>query len=123
MVARILYISTPEFGIPSLQLLARDPRFEVVGVVTQPDKPAGRGLRLTPPPIKAAALELDLPLLQPPSLCDPEVQAAIEALAPDVAAVAAYGQWIPAEVFDLPPQRSLRRLLCGGRKWSILVIE
>ena len=107
MVARILYISTPEFGIPSLQLLARDPRFQVVGVVTQPDKPAGRGLRLSPPPIKAAALDLGLPLLQPPSLNDPSVQAAIAVMAPDVAAVAAYGQWIPAEVFDLPPKRSL----------------
>jgi methionyl-tRNA formyltransferase len=107
MVAQILYISTPEFGIPSLQLLARDPRFRVVGVVTQPDKPAGRGLRLTPPPVKTAALELGLPLFQPSSLCDPDVQAAISALAPDVAAVAAYGQWIPAEIFDLPPKRSL----------------
>ena len=107
MVARVLYTGTPEFGVPTLRLLAEDGRFEVAGVVTQPDKPAGRGLRLRPPPVKVAALELGLPVLQPPSLRTPEAQAAIRALEPDVGAMVAYGQWMPAEVFDLPPKRTL----------------
>jgi methionyl-tRNA formyltransferase len=107
MVARVLYTSTPEFGVPTLRLLAQDRRFELAGVVTQPDKPAGRGLKLTPPPVKVAALDLGLPVLQPPSLRTPEAQAAIRALEPDVGAMVAYGQWMPAEVFDLPPKRTL----------------
>lgn len=107
MAIRLLYISTPEFGVPTLRLLARDERFDLVGVVTQPDKPSGRGLRVTPPPVKSVALELGLQVLQPPSLRTPEAQAAIRALRPDVGAVAAYGQWVPAEVFDLPPKRCL----------------
>jgi methionyl-tRNA formyltransferase len=88
-------------------LLVRDRRFEVIGAVTQPDRPAGRGLKLTPPPIKVAAQELGIQVLQPQSLRTPEAQTAIRALEPDVGAVAAYGQWIPSEVFDLPPKRSL----------------
>lgn len=107
MRERILYLSTPAFGVPTLKLLAEDPRFEVVGVVTQPDKPAGRGLKPTPSPVKLAALELDLPVFQPKRLLDPEAQAEILTLNPTVGAVAAYGQWIPAAVFDLPPKRSL----------------
>ena len=107
MTIRLLYFSTPTFGVPSLRLLARDVRFEVAGVVTRPDRPAGRGLRIAPPPVKMAALELGLPVLQPSSLRTPEAQAAIRALEPDVAAVAAYGLWIPADIFDLPPKRSL----------------
>jgi methionyl-tRNA formyltransferase len=107
MVARVLYTSTPEFGVPTLRLLATDRRFEVAGVVTQPDKPAGRGLKLRPPPVKVASLELGLPVLQPSSLRTPEAQAAIRALEPDVGAMVAYGQWMPAEVFDLPPKRTL----------------
>ncbi len=107
MLIRALLMSTPQFGIPTLRSLAKDKRFDLVGVVTQPDKPAGRGLKQTPPPIKVAALELGIPVLQPPSLRAPEAQAAIRALGPDLGVVAAYGQWIPAEVFDLPPKRSL----------------
>jgi len=107
MTTRVLYMSTPEFGIPTLRLLVEDDRFDLVGVVTQPDKPAGRGLKLTPPPIKVAALKLGRPVLQPASLRTPEALAAIKALRPDLIAVAAYGQWIPESVFNLPPKRSL----------------
>ncbi len=107
MKIRVLYVSTPAFGVPTLKTLAADPRFEVVGVVTQPDKPAGRGLKPRPPAIKIAAEALNLTVLQPPTLLTPEAQAEISALKPDVGAVAAYGQWIPAEVFDLPLKRSL----------------
>ena len=107
MTTRVLCMSTPEFGIPTLRLLAEDDRFDLVGVVTQPDKPAGRGLKLTPPPIKVAALKLGLQVLQPASLRTSEALAAIKALRPDLIAVAAYGQWIPESVFNLPPKRSL----------------
>ena len=107
MVARVLFMSTPEFGIPTLRLLAEDRRFEIAAVVTQPDKPAGRGRKLAPPPVKVAAHELSIPILQPASLRAPEPQETIRSLAPDVCAVAAYGQWIPSELFDLPPKRSL----------------
>lgn len=107
MVARVLFMSTPAFGIPTLELLAQDRRFEIAGVVTQPDRPAGRGRKLTSPPVKVAAQGLAVPVLQPPSLRAPQAQEAVRALEPDVCAVAAYGQWIPAELFDLPPKRSL----------------
>lgn len=107
MTSRVLYTSTPEFGVPTLRRLARDQRFQIAGVITQPDKPAGRGLKLTPPPVKLAALDLGIPVLQPKSLRTPEAQAIIRALEPDVGAVVAYGQWIPAEVFDLPPKRTI----------------
>jgi methionyl-tRNA formyltransferase len=107
LTIRVLFMSTPSFGVPTLQLLAADDRFEIVGVVTQPDKPAGRGLKLTSPPIKSAARALGIQVLQPPTLDDPAVQEGIRALKPDVGAVVAYGQWIPSAVFDLPPKRTL----------------
>ena len=66
MKARVLFMSTPQFGVPSLRMLAADGRFEIVGVITQPDKPAGRGLKLTPPPVKLAALELGIPVYPTP---------------------------------------------------------
>ena len=107
MSIRIVYLSTPEFGVPTLRAMAADDRFDVVGVVTQPDKNAGRGQKLSPPPVKVAAEELGLRVLQPAKLRDPGAIAAVAELKPDVIAVAAYGQWIPAEVFDMPPKRSL----------------
>lgn len=107
MPIRVVYMSTPAFGVPALTLLAHDPRFEVAAVVTQPDKPAGRGLKRTPPPVKRAAERLGIPVLQPASLRTPEAVREIARLQPDVIAVAAYGLWIPGEIFNLPPKRSL----------------
>jgi len=107
MAIRLVYLSSPAFGIPSLRLLTQDRRFELLGVVTQPDKPAGRGLRLTPPPIKLAAQELGLRVIQHKSLRTPEAFDEIAALRPDLIAVAAYGQWIPDNIFNLPPLRSV----------------
>jgi methionyl-tRNA formyltransferase len=103
----VLHKSTPEFGVPTLRLLTTDRRFEVVGVVTRPDKPDGRNLKVTQPPIKVAAEELGIQVLQPQDLRTPEAQAAVHALEPDLGAVAAYGQWIPSDVFDFPPMRTL----------------
>lgn len=107
MAIRIVYLSTPDFGIPTLRLLAEDRRFDLVGVITQPDKPAGRGLRPTPPPVRIAADELGLHVLQPASLRVPDVVSAVENWRPDLIAVAAYGLWIPETIYDLPPKRSL----------------
>ncbi len=107
MPIHVVYMSTPAFGVPALTLLAHDPRFEVAAVVTQPDKPAGRSLKRTPPPIKRAAERLGIPVLQPASLRTTAAVREIARLQPDVIAVAAYGLWIPSEIFNLPPKRSL----------------
>ena len=98
---RIVFVGTPEFAVPILQRLAD--RFEVVGVFTQPDKPAGRGQRLTAPPVKLFAQERGLSIFQPRTLRDQAAQAQPAALEPDVIVVAAYGLLLPKAVLDLPP--------------------
>jgi methionyl-tRNA formyltransferase len=98
---RIVFFGTPEFAVPSLQTLlaGRDP---VVGVVCQPDKPAGRGQHLTAPPVKHLALEAGVPVLQPEKLRVPEFVDALRAWMPDLIVVAAYGKILPATVLDSP---------------------
>jgi len=98
-------MGSPDFALPGLRLLART--YEVVGVVTQPDRAAGRGRGLTPPPVKALALELGLPVLQPEKLRQPEAMQALRALEPDLIVVAAFGQILKPEVLDLPPHGCL----------------
>jgi len=100
---RIVFMGSGDFGIPALQALHRQPWAEMVALVTQPDKPAGRGMKLRPAPIKEAAMVLGIPVLQPARLRAPDSVAQLRALAPDVIVVAAYGQWIPPEVFAFPP--------------------
>lgn len=99
---RILYFGTSPFALPALRALLTQ-RVPVVGVVTQPDRPAGRGGRLTPPPVKVCAQEWGVPLLQPESCRAPEFIEEIRALAPDLIVVAAYGQFLPDPVLTLPP--------------------
>jgi methionyl-tRNA formyltransferase len=94
-------MGSPEFALPALRSLAE--RFEVVGVVTQPDRPAGRGRRLTPPPVKQLAEQLGLPVIQPRRLRQPEAMAQLRAWAPNVIVVAAFGQILKPEVLGLPP--------------------
>lgn len=103
---RILFMGTPEFACVILEaLLARpDP---VVGVVTQPDKEAGRGRKLTAPPAKILAGSRGIPVLQPRRLRDPSVLQALEALRPDLIVVAAYGKILPASVLSLPAHGAL----------------
>lgn len=98
---RIVFMGTPAFAVPSLRVLAA--QFQVVGVVTQPDAPSGRGRELTPSAVKRAALGMGLPVLQPPSLKDPAALAELTALRPDLIAVAAFGQILRRAVLDLPP--------------------
>ena len=95
-------MGTPEFSVPSLAALV-DAGYDVVAVVTQPDRRSGRGRKLALSPVKQAALERDLPVLQPRSLRDPGAAAALAELAPDVIVVAAFGQILRSDVLDLPP--------------------
>jgi methionyl-tRNA formyltransferase len=102
MLPRIVFMGSPDFAIPTLHTLAQN--FNVVGVVTQPDRPAGRGRILTPPPIKLLADELELPIIQPKRLSEPQAMQQLQDWAPDVVIVAAFGQILRQDVLDLPEQ-------------------
>jgi methionyl-tRNA formyltransferase len=104
-MARIVFMGTPVFAVPVLEALADT--HQLVGVVTQPDRPAGRGRRLTPSCVKEVALERGLPLSQPQSLRTPEAVAHLATWEPDVIAVAAFGQILRQNVLDLPPHGCL----------------
>ena len=101
MNKKVVFMGSPEFAVPSLEGLAS--RMHVVGVVTQPDRPAGRGNKLTPPPIKLAAEALGLPLIQPRRVRDPEAMDQLSMWAPDVIVVAAFGQILRQKLLELPP--------------------
>jgi len=103
---RIVFMGTPDFAVPSLQaLLTADPDTigRVVGVVTQPDRPKGRGQQLAPPPIKILARQAGLPVLQPVKMNDPEFLDALRQWTPDLLAVTAFGRILPPVILDLPP--------------------
>ena len=99
---KLVFAGTPDVAVPSLKAFAADPRFDVVGVITRPDAPTGRGRKLTPSPVKATALELGLPVidLKPRS---PEFMEALNNLHADIAAVIAYGNILPKNVLDAVP--------------------
>ncbi len=99
---RVIFLGTPEYAVIPLRALAADPRYTVVGVVTQPDRPAGRGRSAEAPPVKRAALDLGVPVLQPPTLRDPDVVAQLASLRADVGVVAAYGEILRRNVLELP---------------------
>jgi methionyl-tRNA formyltransferase len=99
-MTRVVFMGTPEFAVPSLLVLGE--HHDLVGVVTQPDRPAGRGRTLTASPIKVAALAAELPVFQPKTLRGDEVRDHLAAWAPDVIVVAAFGQILPPAVLDLP---------------------
>lgn len=98
---RIIFAGTPPFAAAALEALA-EAGHEIVGVLTQPDRPAGRGMKLTPSAVKQAALARGLPVMQPVSLKTPDAQAELAALNADVMVVAAYGLILPQAVLDLP---------------------
>ena len=100
---RIIFFGTPQFAIPTLEKLLADSQFEVVGVVTQPDKNRGRGNKLSPSPIKELATTHQIPIWQPARIKkDPETIAALRDLAADIFVVVAYGQILSQEILDLP---------------------
>ena len=103
MVARlrIVFFGTPQFAVPSLERLLAS-RHPVAGVVTQPDRPRGRGQAVSNAPVKALAIERGLPLFQPSRLRDPDVETTLRRWQPDLAAVAAYGKLIPDHLLALP---------------------
>ena len=98
---RIVFFGTPQFAVPTLQSLLAS-RHHVCGVLTQPDRPRGRGQQVSDAPVKAIAVERGLPLLQPDRLKAPAVAATLRAWRPDLGVVAAYGRLIPEELLSLP---------------------
>ncbi|MCX8072518.1 MAG: methionyl-tRNA formyltransferase [Candidatus Binatia bacterium] len=100
---RIVFFGTPEFAVPSLQALVNAGE-HVVGVVTQPDKPAGRGRHLTPPPVKSFAENTGIPVVQPEKVRgNAEFLRVLRGWQPDVIVVVAYGKILPREILEIPP--------------------
>jgi methionyl-tRNA formyltransferase len=99
---RIVFIGTGEIGVPVLRSLRDSPEHQLAGIVTQPDKPAGRAQRIEAPPVKAALAGSTLPIFQPPRIKEKESVAEIRSLAPDVIVVMAYGQILPRSVLEIP---------------------
>ncbi len=97
----IVFLGTPAFAVPSLRRLVAE-GYEVAAVYTQPDRRAGRGRRLAPPPVKTAAIEAGLSVRQPESLRDPQAVSQLAQLRPEVCVGVAYGQILPPEVLDIP---------------------
>lgn len=115
MPLNIVFFGTPQFAVPSLQRLIEDDRFNVLGVVTQPDKRRGRGGKLSPSPVKAIALEHNLPIWQPARIKkDEETLTQLKALPADIFVVVAYGQILSTEILTMP------RLGCVNGHGSLL---
>jgi methionyl-tRNA formyltransferase len=99
---RIVFCGTPQFAVPALKHLLAQPDFKVVGVITQPDRPSGRGLKPSSSPVKETALVAGLPIHQPEKIRSPEAHALLEKLAPDCIVIIAYGQIIPVRLLSFP---------------------
>ncbi len=99
---RVVFAGTPEVALPSLDAIA-DSDHELVGVVTRPDAPAGRGRKLAPSPVGQRAEELGVPVLKPEHPRDPDFQERLRALAPECCPVVAYGALLPQSALDIPP--------------------
>jgi methionyl-tRNA formyltransferase len=105
-MTRLVFMGTPEFAVPALEKLAGGP-YAIVGVYTQPDRPAGRGRVEVASPVKRFAVAWGLPVFQPESLKDPDELARLQALRPAVIVVAAYGQILRRAVLDSPPHAAI----------------
>lgn len=99
---RIVFMGTPEFAVPSIKMLVEN-NYNVVAAVTQPDKPKGRGNKLTPPPVKVYAQEKGINVLQPEKIRTGEFYRQLEALKPDLYVTVAYGRILPQDILELPP--------------------
>ncbi len=99
---RVLFMGTPDFAVFSLKALI-EAGHEILGVLSQPDKPKGRGYALTPPPVKVAALEAGIPVYQPTTLKDEAFATLLSELDPEIIVVVAYGKILPKNVLDYPP--------------------
>ena len=98
---RVAFWGTPEFAAPALRALVGE-GFEVVGVVTQPDKPQGRSREIIPSPVKQIAIDEEIPLFQPKNARDPELFDKLSGVKPDISVVVAYGHILPQKIIDLP---------------------
>ncbi len=98
---RIIFMGTPEFAVPSLERLIQD-GYHVVCVITQPDRPKGRGRKLKPPPVKEVALKHGIAVIQPEDLTDEELLSSLKQKKPELIVVVAYGQILPKEILELP---------------------
>lgn len=99
---RVIFMGTPDFAVPCLDKLVEE-KYNVVAVVSQPDRPKGRGQKLAQSPVKEAALAYGLPVLQPEKVRESEFQAKLALLKPDLIVVVAFGQLLPKVLLDLPP--------------------
>jgi len=105
---RVLFLGSPEFAVPSLKALVEHPQYEVVAVITQPDRKAGRGQRLSSPPVKDFATEAGIPVFQFPRIRgNGEALALLERTQPELMVVVAFGQILPPEFFEFPPHGTL----------------
>ncbi len=136
---RIVFMGTPAFAVPILKALIEG-EDEVIAVVTQPDKPAGRGKRLTQPPVKVLAKEYNLPVLQPEKIKDPNFLEKLRVFAPDAIVVAAYGKILPKEILEIPPHGCINvhasllpkfrgaapinwAIICGEKETGITIMQ
>ena len=111
---RVLFIGTGDIGVPVLRWLMESCEHALIGLVTQPDKPVGREQRIEPPPIKAALGDREVPVLQPKRIKADDAVAEIQALAPEVIVVMAYGQILPRAILEIP------RIACLNLHASLL---
>lgn len=124
---KVVFMGTPDFAVPCLQALL-DNKYEVIGVVTQPDRPVGRSSKLLPTPVKERALQYNIPVFQPEKVKTPEFVETLKALAPDVIVVVAFGQILSQAILDIPPKGCINvhgSLLpkyrgAGPIQWSII---
>ncbi len=99
---RIMFMGTPDFALPTLRALCQCEKHEVVAVVTQTDKPKGRGYTLTPPPVKVYAIEQSIPVYQPDTLRGEDFETLLSEISPEVIVVVAYGKLLPENVINFP---------------------
>ncbi|MBV8784294.1 MAG: methionyl-tRNA formyltransferase, partial [Gammaproteobacteria bacterium] len=135
---RVAFAGTPQFAIPSLEALAA--HHQLVGVLTQPDRPGGRGRHVQASPVKQAALARGLPLAQPASLREPAALATLATWQPQAIIVVAYGLLLPESILQLPPYGCLnvhasllprwrgaapiqRALLAGDRETGVSIMR
>ncbi|MEH7745067.1 methionyl-tRNA formyltransferase, partial [Neobacillus drentensis] len=100
-MTKIVFMGTPDFSVPVLQQIIND-GYDVIGVVTQPDRPVGRKKILTPPPVKVEALKHDIPVFQPEKIRQEQELEKILSLKPDLIVTAAFGQILPNKLLETP---------------------
>src|SRR5688572_8632733 len=102
---RIIFMGTPDFAVPSLEILVKN-GYDIIAVITAPDKPAGRGLKLTESPVKKFAVQHNLKVLQPPKLKDPAFLEELKSLKPDLQVVVAF-RMLPEVIWSFPPKGTI----------------